>query len=174
MASCWWYHSALTNGCFILEALKFALLIESETSGPRINRPWWSVPERKRWDIIYVYNSCRANAISSKNSFNRPKRSCCKVMFLHPSVIHRRWGCLPHTQTPWADTPLPSAWWDTPLLRSVCWDTVNKRAVCILLKCILIFDSETTDTWNCVYTGTQQYWVWLLVKKWHDLLQGLT
>ena len=144
MTSCWWYHSALTtNGCFILEALRFALLIESETSGPRINWPWWSVPERKRWDIIYVY-SCRANAISLKIFFfYRPQKKLREgKVFTGVSLFTGRRGSV---TTPWG------RWVPTPL---DTWDTTAYSQQASYWNAFLFY-SETTNTLNCVYTGAQ-------------------
>ena len=168
MTSCWWYHSALTtNGCFILEALRFALLIESETSGPRINWPWWSVPERKRWDIIYVH-SCRANAISVKIFFfYRPQKKLREgKVFTGVSLFTGEERVSNHPLGEVSTHPL-----DT-------WDTSYWNA--------FLFYSETTNTLNCVYTGAQSsswsrkgmaHFLQVVVKPTHyrySMLQGHT
>ena len=111
------------------------------------------------------------------SAFLRPQTKFAKVMFSQVSVCPRGGGeVLPlvrggsstpsHTswaETPWSDTPLPSAWWDTRPLPSACWgthpgrrtplpsacwdthpppsacwDTVKKQVVCIPLECILV------------------------------------
>ena len=116
------------------------MLVETFRSGVFWKLSYFPFPKRICYltQLVILYSIYR-----HRNCFNRPQRSCSKVMFLHLSVIlfTRGLGRHPPSQTiPWADTPLDNypSLADIPLC-SACWDGVNQGAVGILLECNLVF-----------------------------------
>ena len=116
------------------------MLMETFRSGVFWKLSYFPFPKRICYltQLVILYSIYR-----HRNCFNRPQRSCGKVIFLHLSVILFTGGLGRHPpvrqspgQTPpWTNTPP----WQTPPLCSACWDAVNRGRYASYWNAILIF-----------------------------------
>ena len=81
--------------------------------------------------ILIVQKQHKINIYRPQTKLRKGFYTCLSViLFMGGSVSQHALG---HTDTPWADNPLPSACWDTPPRQPLL------RTLCILLECILVF-----------------------------------